>query len=58
MNDIDNETKELACRLAQADRFNGSYALTIEEGFTVPMWLTYVSRAKQLLIEKNAMSKK
>ena len=57
MNAIDEKIEQVAKNLARLERQNPEYQLTVAGGFTVPIWLTYVSAAQRMIDEQSALTK-
>jgi hypothetical protein len=54
---MDERVKVVAMKLADQDRYGANSPFEVAPGFTVPTWLTYVSRARQLVAERDAFGK-
>jgi uncharacterized protein YqgV (UPF0045/DUF77 family) len=57
MEKIDEAVKAVAIKLASYERYSPHSTVTVVEGFSVPTWLTFVSRAQQLVAERSAFGK-
>ncbi len=55
--DITEQVKKVAIALCKQDRYSSDARLKAADGFSVPMWLIYVSRAKQIVAERDALAK-
>ena len=54
--EIDGNVREIAKKLAKNDRFSDGALIQIGEVFA-PIWLTYVSRAEQLIADRSVLGK-
>ena len=57
MDQINDDVRKVAIGLCKADRHSEDRSIQVAPGFSVPMWLTYVNRAEQLMREKLAFGK-
>ena len=58
MDEISPTVRKVAIGLCAADCCTIDRQIKVDGGFTVPRWLTYVSRADQLVRERQAFEDK
>lgn len=54
--EITEEIKKVAIMLCKQDRYASDSRIEVAPGFQVPYWLAYVSRATQLVMERQALT--